>query len=68
MKHDSIKFCEWVPFEETIEALRERMMVNGSLWILDEWKAKYINARIDMRTGQIRLTFGNALGEGTAHE
>lgn len=49
----------WVPLAEVMPLLAERMMVNGSNWIIGEWKCKYIDARIDMRTGCVYLKAGN---------
>jgi hypothetical protein len=35
-------------------------MLSGSTFIIQHWGCKYIDARIDMRTGSVYLAPGNA--------
>jgi hypothetical protein len=55
-----LPMLEWVSLHEVMPLLRERMAVNdGGVFILDDWRCKYIDARIDMRTGHVYLRPGN---------
>ena len=48
----------WQPFS-AIELLRNEAMAEGSRVMLDNWRLKYISARIDMRTGAVLLMEGD---------
>lgn len=51
---------EWVSLTEILPLLRERMAINdGGKFILGDWTCKYLDARIDMRTGAVYLKPGN---------
>jgi hypothetical protein len=42
---------DWIPIDEAIKFIKDNLMVKGSRFILDNWNYKYIDLRIDMRTG-----------------
>lgn len=50
---------ERVEFDSAVLALRQRMMFRDPKFVLDNWDCKYIDARIDMRTGAVWLKPGN---------
>ena len=52
-------FHDWQPLRTAILALEERMMTRDPQFILDHWDCKYVDARIDMRTGAVYLKPGN---------
>lgn len=49
----------WISLERAYQFLRERLSIDGSDFITERWDCKYINARVDMRTGRVLLTPGN---------
>lgn len=51
----------WLPLSEGFRWIRDRLLANdGGKWALESFsQRKYINARIDMRTGSVYLTPGN---------
>lgn len=57
---DSLRLNEWQPLASALPAITERLAANGSDFILNHWDCKYLDARIDMRTGSVRLTAGNS--------
>lgn len=58
----SITTGKWIGFIEAVGQLEKHLACNGSNFILDNWKFKYVNARIDMRTGSTLLEPGNYHG------
>jgi hypothetical protein len=51
---------EWVVLDRILPALRHRYAVNnGASFISQHWDCKYLNLRLDMRTGQCYITPGN---------
>lgn len=50
---------DWMPSHELLTWLRQRMMVNNPDFVLKNWDCKYVNMRIDMRTGQAIASPGN---------
>jgi hypothetical protein len=42
-----------------LDSIRQFVMCEDSRHVLDNWSIKYINIRIDMRTGNFALTEGN---------
>jgi hypothetical protein len=61
-----IPFDRWVSLDEALPLLRERMGFNdGGRYISTHWGCKYINARIDMRTGAVYLKPGNEAAVST---
>lgn len=52
----------WQAFYDASEWLKARFAVtNGPSFILNNFDCKYINARIDMRTGQMQIVPGNII-------
>lgn len=49
----------WITLAEAYNFLRSRILADGDEFILASFDCKYINARIDMRTGKVLLTPGN---------
>lgn len=63
-----LKLLQWQPLEEVLPKLRERMALNdGAEFITQHWDCKYIDARIDMRTGAVFLKPGNVRTADTRH-
>lgn len=56
---DPMTSDEWWPLRDAVEWLTQRLICNGSRFVLDNWDCKYIDARIDMRTGAVLLRPGN---------
>lgn len=52
---------EWWPLDAAVEWLRDRVAETG--WLARNWDCKYIDARIDMRTGAMYLRPGNTSKE-----
>lgn len=50
----------WQP-QSALDLLREETMARGSRIILDNFDLKYIDARIDMRSGAVLLKEGNCI-------
>lgn len=51
---------EWARFDHALPLIRERLAVNdGGKFILDNWNCKYLDVRIDMRTGNLFIKPGN---------
>lgn len=50
----------WQPFS-ALEELKRHTLASGDNLCMANWDAKYINARIDMRTGNVLLSEGNIL-------
>ncbi len=48
-----------MPWQTALLQLEKHFMCNGSNFVVENWKFKYVNARIDMRTGYMRLEAGN---------
>jgi hypothetical protein len=60
-----LPFARWVPLHEVLPLLRERMAVNdGGRFILARWDCKYLNLRLDMRTGMVRIEPGQSTSAG----
>ncbi len=51
----------WLDANEQLKWLRQRMMFNNPDFVLQDWDCKYVNMRIDMRTGAAILSPGNRL-------
>jgi hypothetical protein len=49
----------WITLGQAYNFLRARILADGDHFILDHFDCKYINARIDMRTGKVLLAPGN---------
>lgn len=49
----------WLDVDQQIAWLKERMMFNDPRFVLDNWDCKYVNLRIDMRTGAAILSPGS---------
>ena len=45
----------WHPFKEVISFIYANLMSRNPKFVLDNWDYKYINIRIDMRTGNTRI-------------
>ncbi len=54
-----LRFDEWQPLDAAASAIRERTLASGSDFLQRNWDCKYLDARIDMRTGAVRLVPGN---------
>jgi len=50
---------EWVNLHTVLDFIEENLMTNNPRFVLDDWDCKYINIRVDMRTGKAYLTPGN---------
>ena len=59
MRNDEIIFGKWISLHKATKMLKERFMGRDPSFVLDNWDCKYINARIDMRTGVVILFPGN---------
>lgn len=49
----------WIPLGQGFGWIADRLMLKTPEFILNNWDCKYVNARIDMRTGSVRLEPGN---------
>jgi len=49
----------WLPLDEQVSWLKDRMIRNGSYFVLSHWDCKYVNLRIDMRNGMAIISPGN---------
>lgn len=56
---EGLRLYEWQPLHEAVLKMRERFMTTNPDFVLRNWDCKYLNARIDMRTGSVCLTPGN---------
>jgi hypothetical protein len=56
-----LRLREWLPFDQAMASLRQHQMINGSMRALEDWSLKYIDARVDMRTGQVYLSPGDEI-------
>ncbi len=54
-----LKLNEWLPWSTAIPMIDSMLLSNGSGFIHQNWICKYVNARIDMRTGHMILFPGN---------
>lgn len=54
-----LKMAQWHPFLQAVPALYARLACRGSDFVMQQWPCKYIDARIDMRTGKFFLKPGN---------
>lgn len=55
-----LKTMEWHSLTDAFSAIVERLAANdGGKFILDNWNCKYIDVRIDMRTGNTYIQPGN---------
>ena len=48
----------WQPFS-AIDGLKKHVMADGGRLVMDNWDAKYLNIRMDMRTGNVLISEGN---------
>jgi hypothetical protein len=56
---DPLRLGEWQPLGEAFAHISERLITtNGLDFLLHNWDCKYLNARIDMRSGSILLSPG----------
>lgn len=51
---------EWLPFDEAVALLRSRLMTTDPSYVLEHWDCKYVNVRVDMRTGNMLIAPGTA--------
>lgn len=64
MTKNELNLRQWQRLDEVLPKLFGRMGYNdGGVFITANWDCKYIDARIDMRTGAVYLKPGNLLGE-----
>ena len=49
----------WHPLRE-LDSVRQFMMVNGSHTVLNNWDIKYLDLRMDMRSGYFLIKEGNS--------
>lgn len=47
-------------FEAGVEFLSSRLAVAGSPYVREHWDCKYLDVRVDMRTGSMLIQPGNA--------
>jgi hypothetical protein len=53
----------WISLSQGFDWIADRLMVKTPEFVIKNWDCKYINARIDMRTGKVLLTPGNVRSE-----
>ena len=49
----------WHDLGRQVAWIRERLMTNDPSFVMGRWDCKYVNLRIDMRTGAAILSPGN---------
>jgi hypothetical protein len=50
----------WIPIETCLAWIKPRLMVSGDQrYVLDNWDCKYVEIRVDMRTGLATMRPGN---------
>lgn len=54
---------DWIQLEAAMELINRNLMYNNPRGVLDDWEAKYLNLRIDMRTGATLIRRGNVSKE-----
>jgi hypothetical protein len=50
----------WISLSQGFGWIADRLMVKTPEFVINNWGCKYIDARIDMRTGRMQLSPGNA--------
>jgi len=59
---DEIKIPQgWNGLQSNIQFIIDNLMVNNTRFVLDNWDYKYINLRVDMRSGSSLIKAGNLL-------
>lgn len=58
MKMEKIKKPCWHPLNK-LDAVRQFVMTNDTRHVLENWGIKYLDLRVDMRTGQFLIKEGN---------
>jgi hypothetical protein len=53
------KDLNWMPFDAGVKFLADHLMVNEATWVLRHWNCKYVDVRVDMRTGSMLIRPGN---------
>ena len=57
---DGLILHEWIRFEDAIKALDDKFCFNdGGKFLLDNWDCKYLDMRLDIRTGAVYIKPGN---------
>lgn len=56
---EGLRLGEWQPLHQAEIRIRERLMTTNPEFVLRNWDCKYINMRVDMRTGNVVMTPGN---------
>lgn len=51
--------ANWITLEEAVQWIQPRLLANGSSFIHSNWDCKYVNVRVDMRTGFAFIMPGN---------
>ena len=59
---DMIDSDEWLPLSEVVREINKNIMPNNPKFVLGNWDCKYINIRVDMRTGMALVKPGNKSG------
>ena len=49
----------WISFDAAGKFINANLMTTTPRFVLDNWTCKYINMRVDMRTGAVILSKGN---------
>lgn len=50
---------DWIPLNEAVDFVKERIMANGSNFVLDNFEYKYTVIRVNMSTGSAIILPGN---------
>jgi hypothetical protein len=53
----------WIPLKDAVKFINDNLMVADPRGVLDDWDSKYLNVRIDMRTGAAFIKKGNIFEE-----
>lgn len=56
---DPLPELNWMPFEAGVEFLSQRLMTASADWLPNHWECKYLDVRVDMRTGAMLIRPGN---------
>lgn len=59
MSAPPLQMGEWVPLGEALRGIEARFMFRDPRFVLDNWDCKYLDVRIDMRTGSAYVKPGN---------
>lgn len=53
----------WIPLKDAVKFINDNLMITDPRGVIDDWDSKYLNVRIDMRTGAAFIKKGNIIEE-----